>query len=56
MKSLSSPANLSTMSCTDRNAKSFIEWMDKIKNVYAANNAMMDRAIAKLLENEVRKH
>lgn len=35
---------------------SFIEWMYKIKNVYAANNAMMDAAIAKMMENEARKH
>ncbi len=56
MKSLTSPVNLSSMSCKDRNAMSFIEWMYKIKNIYAANNAMMDVAIAKLMENEVRKH
>jgi hypothetical protein len=30
--------------------------MDSIKNIYAANNAMMDIAIAKLMSNEIRKH
>lgn len=35
---------------------SFIEWMDKIKNVYAANNAMMDEAIVKMMKNEASKH
>lgn len=35
---------------------SFIEWMYKIKNVYAANNAMMDAAIAKMMKNEACKH
>lgn len=44
------------MSCKDRSVLSFIEWMDKIKNVYASNNEMMDVAIAKLMTNEVRKH
>jgi hypothetical protein len=47
------------MSCKDkkdRNVMSFIEWMYKIKNVYAANNAMMDAAIAKMMKNEACKH
>jgi len=44
------------MSCKDRSVLSFIEWMDKIQNIYARNNSMMDVAIAKLMSNEIRKH